>query len=304
MPQATRDIRRRIKSVTSTRKITKAMELVAAAKMRKAVANVLATRAYSDLTWETVLRLVGIVGPEKHPFFKEKKKVKKVLVVMISTNRGLCGSFNFNLVQKVVASISLHHPENRETDIISFGARGRDEARGQGLNIVADFIKTDITQSAAEINPMAHLVTKEFLGGDYDKVFLAYTDFMSALRQVPHVKQLLPIVPQIDTRLGHISHEKNKAEIDLSQIPFITFEPSISELLDSFLPRLVEVQIFQAVLESEASEHSARMLAMKNASEAALEMVSDLTLAYNQARQSAITAEIAEIAAGSGTLSG
>ncbi len=303
MPQASRDIRRRIKSVTSTRKITKAMELVAAAKMRKAVAKVLVSRNYSDLVWETVLRLVGIVGANKHLFFQEKKKVKNVLVVMISTNRGLCGSFNFNLLQKVVNSINLHHPASRRTDIASFGTKGREEARARGLNIVADFIKEDITQSSMEISPLAHMVTKEFLAGQYDKVFLAFTDFMSPLRQVPHLKQLLPIVPQIDARLAHIIHEKKTEKVDLSKISFITFEPSASAVLEAFLPRLLEVQIYQAVLESEASEHSARMFAMKNASEAAGDMISDLTLAYNQARQSAITAEIAEIAAGSGAWS-
>lgn len=289
--------------MTSTRQITKAMELVAAAKMRKAVAKVLATRSYSDLVWETVLRLVGIVGSDKHTFFREKKQVKNVLVVLISTNRGLCGSFNFNLVQKLVDSINLHHPESRRTDIVSFGSKGREEARGRGLHIVADFIKEDITQSSTPISPVAHLVTKEFMTGQYDKVFLAYTDFISPLRQTPHLKQLLPIVPQIDERLAHIIHEKKIAEIDLSKISFITFEPGASEILEAFLPRLLEVQIYQAVLESEAAEHSARMLAMKNASEAALDMVSELTLAYNQARQTAITAEIAEIAAGSGALS-
>lgn len=304
MPQATRDIRRRIKSVTSTRKITKAMELVAAAKMRKAVAKVLATRSYSDLAWETVLRMVKLIDIDKHPFFVEKKEVKNILVVMVSTNRGLCGSFNLNIVQKVLDSIRLHHPESRNTDIASFGSKGRDEARRYHLNIVADFIKEDITQSTTNVSPIAHLVTKEFMNGKYDKVFLAFTDFTSALRQKPHVKQLLPIVPQIDERLAHIIHEKKTEEVDISKVSEFKFEPDVIEVLNAFLPRLLEVQIYQAVLESEASEHSSRMFAMKNASEAAIDMINELTLAYNQARQAAITSEIAEIAAGSGALSG
>lgn len=303
MPQATKEIRKRIKSVTSTRKITKAMELVAASKMRKAVSKVLATRSYSDLAWETVLRMVKLLGSDQHPFFVQKHKAHKVLVILISTNRGLCGSFNANLLRKVVQSIKLHHPENQITDLITFGNRGREEARRLGLNIVADFAKEDITADQGAINPLAYLVVKEFFAKKYDKVFVAYTDFMSPLRQVPHLKQLLPIVPKIDDRLGHISHSAVSESVDISKVADFLFEPSMSELLDAFLPRLIEVQIFQAVLESEASEHSARMLAMKNASEAAQDMISSLTLSYNQARQSAITAEIAEIAAGSGALS-
>ncbi len=304
MPQATRDIKRRIKSVGNTKKITKAMEMVSAAKMRKAVASVLATRSYADLAWETVLHLVKKVDTNKHPFFKKNKQVKKVAVVLISTNRGLCGSFNTQLLQKVVDSIKLHHPESQVTDIITCGTKGRDEVRKQKLNLVADFHKDDITQDSLNIRPVAHMITDDFKQGKYDKVFVAYTDYMTALKQIPHMKQLLPITTDIDERLGHITHEKkdevNKINID-SFADFI-FEPNIKDVLDAFLPRLIEVEIYQAVLESEASEHSARMMAMRNATDAAEEMVADLTLAYNQARQAGITAEIAEISAGSAAL--
>jgi len=279
------------------------MELVAAAKMRKSVAKVLATRSYSDLLWETVLRMVKLIDLNRHKFFIEKKEIRKVLVVMISTNRGLCGSFNLNLLQKVRDSINLHHPESQATDLITFGSRGRDEARRRDLKIIADFAKEDVTIDSTSIRPLAHLLIKEFMSGHYEKVFVAYTDFMSSLQQRPHVKQLLPIVPQIDERLAHISHQRPEETVDLSQIAEFVFEPNMTDLLESFLPRLLEVQIYQAVLESEASEHSARMLAMKNASEAASDMVSGLTLVYNQARQAGITAEIAEIAAGSGAWS-
>ncbi len=303
MPQASRDIQRRIKSVKNTKKITKAMELVSAAKMRKAVAKVLATRTYADLTWQTVLHLVKKIDTRRHPFFQEAKDVKRVGVILISTNRGLCGSFNVQLVNKVVNSIKLHHPQTRVTDIITFGRKGRDEARRYKLNIAADFTKEDITGSSEKIRSIAYLITQEFLAKKYDKVFVAYTDFMSSLRQVPHVKQLLPIVPTIDERLGHIIHEKNKVEeISVSSFSDFLFEPNTRQVLDAFLPRLIEVQIYQAVLESEASEHSARMFAMRNASDAASDMIDDLSLAYNQARQAGITGEIAEIAAGSAAL--
>lgn len=303
MPQASRDIQRRIKSVKSTKKITKAMELVSAAKMRKAVSKVLASRSYSDLVWDTVLHLVKKIEANKHPFFMSPQKVSKVAVVLISTNRGLCGSFNAQLVNKVIESIRIHHPETTHTDIITFGTKGRDEIRRHKVNLMADFKKEDITNSSEDIRPIAHMITKDFLAKRYDKVFIAYTDFMSSLKQMPHVKQLLPIVPEIDARLGHIIHEKGQVEkINVASFSEFIFEPDVRKVLDAFLPRLVEVQIYQSVLESEASEHSARMFAMRNATDAAGDMIYELTLAYNQARQAGITGEIAEIAAGSAAL--
>lgn len=301
---ATRDIKRRIRSVRNTKKITRAMELVAAAKMRKAVSKVLATRTYADLAWNTVLHLVKKLNAEHHAFFQEPAQVKKVGLILISTNRGLCGSFNAQLVQKVVQSIRIHHPESVETELITMGTKGKLEARRRHLNIVADFTKDDITASAAKVAPMAQMVVKNFLEKKYDKVFVAYTDFASSLRQMPHVMQLLPIVPKIDDRLAHIVHEKKEdvQDINVDSFADFIFEPDMAKILNAFLPRLVEIQIYQAVLESEASEHSARMFAMRNASEAAGEMIDSLTLAYNQARQASITAEIAEIAAGSAAL--
>ncbi|MFA6253412.1 MAG: ATP synthase F1 subunit gamma [Patescibacteria group bacterium] len=302
---ATRDIKRRIRSVRSTKKITRAMELVAAAKMRKAVTKVLATRTYSDLAWSTVLHLVKKLNAEHHPFFQEPKKVKKVGIILISTNRGLCGSFNTQLVNKVVQSINIHHPEKVETEVITMGLKGRLEARRRNLNIVADFPKDDITTSSEKISSVSHLLVQNFLAKKYDKVFVAYTDFVSSLKQVSHVMQLLPIVPTIDERLAHIVHEKKEEinDINVDSFSDFIFEPDMKQVLDAFLPRLVEIQIYQAVLESEASEHSARMFAMRNASDAASDMIESLTLAYNQARQASITAEIAEIAAGSAALS-
>ncbi len=302
MPQATRDIKRRIKSVQNTRKITKAMEMVAAAKMRKAVAKVLASRSYADLAWQTVMHLVKKVDTKHHSFFEERKRVKRVAMILISANRGLCGSFNTQIAEKVDKFIQDKF-KDIEVDIISLGSKGRDEARRRQLNLAADFTKDDITQDSLAIRPVAHLVTKEFIAGKYDKVLVAYTDYMSALKQVPHLKQLLPIEAGVDEMLGHVEREGEQVEeIKVDNFAEFIFEPSRRELLDAFLPRLIEVQIYQAVLESEASEHSARMMAMRNASEAAEEMIGDLTLAYNKARQAGITAEIAEIAAGAAAL--
>ncbi len=302
MPQATRDIKRRIKSVKNTDKITKAMELVAASKMRKAVAKVLASRSYSDLAWESILRLVKKVDISDHKFFQEAQDIKNVAIVLISTNKGLCGSFNANVVKKLKESIKLHHPDLINTDIISYGLKGRDEIRRQELNLIADFNKEDITENSLNIRPISHLIVKDYESNKYDKIFIAYTDFASSLNQVPHIKQLLPIVPEIDERLGHINHQKETEDFGIEEVSEFIWEENRKKVLEAFLPRLIEVQIYQAVLESEASEHSARMLAMRNASEAASEMIDNLTLIYNQARQASITAEIAEISAGSAAL--
>ncbi|MCB9802438.1 ATP synthase F1 subunit gamma [Candidatus Nomurabacteria bacterium] len=302
MPQGSNDIKRRIKSVKNTNKITKAMELVSAAKMRKAVARVLSTRTYADLTWETIMHLVKKVDTTKHPFFREEKDVKNVAIVLVSTNRGLCGSFNSQIAQKVIDSIKLHHPEVVKTDIITFGSKGKDEARRRKLNLIADFPKNDITDNSADIHPIVSMLVKDFSQAKYDKVFVAYTDFMSSLKQLPHVKQLLPFSATLDERLGHIIHEKEAEKNNLENISEFKFEPSEEKVLDTFLPRLLEVQLYQAVLESEASEHSARMFSMRNASDAATEMIDELTLIYNQVRQASITAEIAEISAGSAAL--
>jgi len=302
MPQATRDIKRRIKSVKNTNKITKAMELVAASKMRKADDKVLDSRAYSDLAWESVLRLVKKVDTNDHRFFQEAKKVENVAIVLISTNRGLCGSFNTSLVKKLKDSIKLHHPNLINTDIITYGTKGRDEARKKKLNLIADFEKEDITKNSLETRPISSLVIKEFENSKYDKVFVAYTDFDSTLVQLPHIKQILPIIPEIDERLGHIAHEDNKGTFGINDVSEFVWEESREKVLNAFLPRIIELEIYQTVLESEASEHSARMFAMRNASDAAAEMIDNLTLIYNQARQAGITAEIAEISAGSAAL--
>ncbi|MBT7552928.1 ATP synthase F1 subunit gamma [bacterium] len=303
MPQGTGDIKRRIKSVTSTNKITKAMELVSAAKMRKAIARVLSTRSYADLTWSMIMRLMKRIDTTEHPFFREEKEVKNVAIILISTNRGLCGSFNAQLAQKAIDSIKLHHPKSTNTDIITYGIKGREEMARRGLNLVADFPKNDIIDNSTDVLPIAHLLVKDFQAKKYDKVFVAYMDFLSSLKQMPHVKQLLPFSAHIDERLGHVIHEKeNEDKISIDNIAEFTFEPSREEILALFLPRLIEVQLYQAVLESEASEYSARMFAMRNASDAATDMINELTLVYNQARQANITSELAEISAGSAAL--
>lgn len=310
----TKGISRRIKSISSTKKITKAMEMVAAAKMRKAVDSVLKTRTYSNLSWEIVLHLAQLSASKQEPLHRllsERREIKKVAVILIASNRGLCGGFNSAILNKVKESV---HKHQLPTDFIVFGKRG--QVIRNWHEVVAEFDKPDLAMSAKEIMPLAKMVTSDFLNHKYDKIFLAYTDFVSPLKQIPRVKQLLPIdIDNEDKYLGVVGKDESvgvsqefiaaKKKKHLERDNFVyeyVFEPSPHEVLNRIIPRLIEVQLYQALLESNASEHSARMAAMRQATDAASDMVSELTLFFNKARQSSITSEIAEISAGANAL--
>jgi len=315
MAGGTRELKRRIKSVASTQKVTKAMEMVAASKMRRAIASVLATRDYSNLAWATIMNLAQRTDSALHPLLAKKDKVENVCLILVSSNRGLCGGFNMQVVQKAINSIKKHEENVKVTDVITMGTKGRDIIRGFKFNVAADFKKQDLTLRVADVYAVAHLIIKDFTSGKYDKVFVAFTDFVSTLKQEPRVKQLLPIDQEPDEYLGVVGKSsgvgttkkfiQEKAEKYLKKGEYsyeYVFEPNAKTVLEEMLPRLIETQIYQAVLESEASEHSARMFSMRNASEAASDMISDLSLSYNRARQAGITQEIAEISSAAESL--
>lgn len=320
---ALQDIKRRIKSVGNTRKITKAMEMVAAAKMRKATEAVLQTRTYSNLSWETALNLSRALnnnGGHLHPLLMGRKEIKRVAIILISSNRGLCGGFNSAIINKVHQSIKKHSKNEdgspREHDIFLIGKKGAAIYKYYGYNIVAEFPKSDIVDEISEIVPVAKMVMKGYLENKYDKVLVAYTDFVNAMKQEAQVKQLLPVdldalddhfgVLGWDTRVGtsrQMLSEKHKKHTDNQSLAFeYLFEPNPKDVLDELMPRLLEIQIFQALLESNASVFSARMTAMKQATDAAGELVDELTLTYNKERQAKITSELAEISAGANAI--
>lgn len=310
----TKEISRRIKSISNTKKITKAMEMVAAAKMRKAIEAVLATRTYANLSWETVLHLAAMSygkSGNMHPFLTKREQTKKVAIILITSNRGMCGGYNATIINKVRESIK-KHPDT-PVEFILIGKKGA-AFYSQKYPIEAEFPKNDEISNVREALPIVKLAMSEFLKGKYDKVFVAYTDFISPVKQIPRIKQLLPINIDIeDEYLGivtdpkvSITHEiieakKKKHLHEASGFDYV-FEPNPEEVLNRIIPRLLEVQVYQALLEANASEHSARMSAMHQATEAANDMVSELTLFYNKARQAGITAEIAEISAGANAL--
>jgi F-type H+-transporting ATPase subunit gamma len=314
---STRDIKRRIKSVTNTKKITKAMEMVAASKMRKAIDAVLRTRTYANLSWETVLNIAGANknnGQVLHPLLTRKEKIDTVGIILITSNRGLCGGFNSAVINKANVSVKKHHHKHDKAikaEFILIGSKG-ESIRAYGHEIVADFPKADLASQVSDVIPIARMITEDFISGRYDKVMVAYTDYINPAKQIPRVKQLLPVqidktdeflgIVGQDTRVGvdkkFLDQKKDKHLRDEKFAYEYTFEPSPSEVLDAMIPRLVEIQLYQALLESNASEHSARMAAMHQANDAANDMVKELTLYYNKARQAGITRELAEISAG------
>jgi F-type H+-transporting ATPase subunit gamma len=303
MASSTRLIRRRIKSVTNTRKITKAMELVAAAKMRKAVASVLATRPYAEAAWRAIRELAKVTDPTLHPLLREREGTGRTLVVLYSSDRGLCGGFNAQLLRAFGKFLA---GRTAPVDLVTIGRKGQDAARRRGLNVIATFTDMANNPVVTDIRPIADISIGDFIKkGGYDEVYLAYTDYRSAMTQVPGVKRLLPLT-QIEG-LGDVSEAvaeglAAKEARDSGGANEYVFEPSPEKVLDVMLPRLVEAQIYQALLESSASEHAARMMAMRSATDAAEEMIGDLTLTYNQARQAGITREIAEISSGKAAL--
>ncbi len=299
MPQATKDIQRRIKSIGNTKKITKAMELVSAAKMRKATESVLGSRSYADLAWKLVRKLATKTDSSLHPLLVHKDEVKKVGLVLITSNRGLCGGFNSQIIQKTINYVKSQSGENVEVDLVTLGKKGGDFLTKRDYKIEADFEKLDIAPDITEIRPLAKLLIGSFLENKYDKVAVAYTDFVSTLVQKPRILEILPLDSESEeSDLGKVNKSDNKEEeSQIAEFEYI-FEPTPEKVLNDLLPRLIEMQIYQAILESDASEYSARMVAMRNATDAASDMIDDLTLIFNKARQASITAELADISGG------
>ena len=278
---STQELTRRIKSIKSTRKITRAMQMVSSAKMRKSQAVAMASRRYAHLAWELINNISG--SAREHPLLSLYPEATKAGVILITTTRGLVGSFNSNLIKKALDEEHLE-PELL-TELVVVGRKGREVMNRLQKNIIAEFPKIDTTVPVKEIYPIVQLLVDRFNTGEYKKIYVVYNHFVSMLVQEPKVKQLLPVMPKSEHKTETIGAS-------------VIFEPSPAKVLDHLLPRILESQVYQAILESDASEHSARMMMMKNATEAAGDLIDDLTLTYNQLRQNKITTELAEITAG------
>lgn len=294
-------IKRRIKSVANTRKITKAMELVSASKMRKAINSVLGTRPFAQLSWNTINAISKAVDEISHPLLNENPDAKKDLIILFSSDRGLAGAFNSNMLKKTVAHIKELKGKEIEIEVISIGKKGNAAMNRNGVTVISNFEGLSNKPTFEEILPIGTQIIEEYSNGKYKNVYICYTDFISALVQTPRILQLLPLGSPEDTKeLGELNEAKE--DLKITEAKEYKFEPNPQKVLDRILPRLVETMLYQALLESSASEHSARMMAMRNATESAGEMLSDLKFTYNRIRQAGITQEIAEISSGKAAL--
>lgn len=288
-----RDIRRRIKGVKSTGKITRAMEMISAVKMRKAVASVMSIRPYAESALSVLQQLSLAVNEEKHPLMTERP-VKKELYVVITSNRGLCGAFNAQVIKKLRQI--LKEDVSRTACFLTIGKKGENAVRRMQGEIIASFPDVLGAPQAEGMRSVAQVIMEEFSSGRVDRVVMVYTDFVSMLSQEVKVRALLPVALK-DTKKAMHEMEASVTEKKKETAEYV-IEPSPATVLEHMIPRLIEMELYHAVLESNASQESARMMAMRNATDAASEMVSDLTLAYNQLRQQKITQEIAELSAG------
>jgi F-type H+-transporting ATPase subunit gamma len=285
-----RDIRRRIKSVKNTAQITRAMQLVAAAKMKKAQDQALAGREYALQLTQVLFDIRNNFSEESHVLL-ERREGNRELVLVISTDKGLCGPINTNLARKLRLMTS------PDAHFVTVGRKLRTMGEKLGIKIIADFTVRDPVPFS-QTRPIAKFITQQFLDGNYDKVTIAFTSFVNTLRQEPEVVTLLPIEGQrageqraFETVGEGFSVEQHRKD----PIRDYIFEPSPGDVLKAILPLYVNYEVFQAISEARASEHSARMVAMKAATDNAKKFIKELTLEYNKLRQGAITAELLEI---------
>lgn len=278
-----REIRKRIRSVQNISKVTKAMQTVSASRMRRAQLMTLATRPYADKSWEVLGHLAGRLSPEQLQGLPllAPRPVRAVEVLLIAGSRGLCGGYNHNVVN---AALEFAAHQTVPVRFVTVGRKAREYLGRYGREIVADFDLPD-PPSAADARPIARLVREDLERGRADQVWLAGTEFVNTLTQRAQVRQLLPIqaVGAADAPAGGVSY---------------TFEPNAESILEPMLRRFLDLQVYRAILDALASEHSARMVAMRSATDNAMGLIDELTLGYNKARQETVTKELIDIVGG------
>ncbi|MGD8981495.1 MAG: ATP synthase F1 subunit gamma [Desulfobacterales bacterium] len=292
-----KDVQTKIGAVKKTQQITKAMNMVAASRLRGAQASMEGFRPYSGKFAEVLGSLAEKAGEETNPLLEVREEVEKVHIVLCTSDRGLCGGFNANLISKAQAFKKEKEAQGIEVVFTNFGKKGRDWCRknkiervDEHLGIVGARFGFNVASSAGQ------KLINGFLDKTYDEVYIVYAEFVSMARQIPVLKQLLPILP--------IESPEQEIEEDTPYLAEHICEPSSQELLGELLPKNVYVQIYSALLETSTSEHAARMAAMDNATKACKDMIENLTLLYNKARQAAITAELMDIVGGAEALKG
>jgi F-type H+-transporting ATPase subunit gamma len=275
-----REIRRRIAAVKNIKQITRAMQFVAASKLKRAQDATLSARPYSQKIDELLADLSAVIGADEHPLLARREDGKR-LIVLITSDRGLAGPFNTNTIRFAALEITQH---GGDLAVVTVGRKGRDAMRRSRVPMEAHFEGFGDRPNFADVLPLARLITDDYLAGTYARVDVVFSQFVSTLTQRPALDRLLPIEPAEDTE-------------GIPGNQFI-FEPNPGAVLEQLLPRYIAARLFQAVLESKASEESSRMVAMRNATDNAEDLIQDYTLAYNKVRQANITREMIEIASG------
>ncbi|MBN1668338.1 MAG: ATP synthase F1 subunit gamma [Anaerolineales bacterium] len=290
-----REVLLRIRSVKNIAQVTRALQAVSASKVQKAMQAMYRTRPYASKAWQVLTHIAGQPGRSNlHPLLVEREQINRRLVIVISGDRGLAGAYNTNIVRFTLqqfgkSELPLHY--------ITVGRKGRDLLIRRGANILAEFSNLPAAPSFADVSAIGRLAVDEFLAGKADEVYLIYTDFVNMVKQDVTMKKLLPL--EIEACEGRV--EAFGQSPDGLTATYI-YEPGQEEILDEIVPRFTALQVYQAIMESLASEHAARMVAMKNATDNASELSAALQLEYNKARQQTITSEMLDIAGGAEAL--
>jgi F-type H+-transporting ATPase subunit gamma len=288
-----REMRLRIRSVKNISQVTRALETVSASRVRKAMSANAAAQPYAEKAWKVLVHLARQPGHSSlHPLLTERKEIKKVLAVMVSGDRGLAGAYNVNIVRAV---LDFFQKFEQPVSYVTVGQKGRDMLLRRRKTVVAEFSNLPSPASFLDVSPIGRLIVGEFLQGQADQVFLIYTKFFNMLHQEAVIRKLLPL--EVD--------ENDEAElktIKTAQTAVFTYEPDESQLLDEIIPRFTAIQLYQAILSSQASEHAARMVAMRNATDNAMELITGMQLEYNKLRQQIITNDMLDIAGGAEAL--
>lgn len=291
-----REMRLRIKSISNLSQVTRALQTVSASKVRKSIQAMSATSAYAEKAMQVLQHLARQPGHQMlHPLLAERNDIKNSLCILISSDRGLAGSYNVNIVRK-----TLQFFEGSEIPVsyVAVGRKGREMLVRRREKVIADFSQIPTPPRFNDVSAIGWLAVDEFLEGNYDQIFVAYTQFESMLSSTPIVRRILPLV--VDQAKEKDAYQQGKEEKTSNGV--YSYEPGQTEILDQIVPRFTALQIYQSILVAQASENAARMISMQNATENASELVSLLQLEYNKARQQSITNEMLDIAGGAEAL--
>lgn len=302
--ESAKDIKNRINSTKNTKKITKAMEMIAASKMKKQVKLAISGKNYAENALSMMINIVKNNKDIKHPFLKKNKNIKNVLMIIFTSDKGLCGGYNINIFK----SLDKYIKENKDKniDVICIGKYSQKYAKKLNLNIVKTFSSFSQNIKMENLDDLNDFIKKEFLNENYDRIKIIYTNFISPISNNIKIRRLLPLTEKgmiylfseigVDDKNIDENYYKERSAIDY------IFEPTPEIIFDKVIPILVKIEIYQCILESLASEYSSRMISMKNASDNAGKIVDELTLKYNKVRQASITSEILEISSGAEAL--